>query len=101
MNDSQDFYLYWDDYKTGFGNLSESFWLGNENIHSLTNQGRYELRIDFVDYDGDPYYAKYDLFRIGDEEDNYRLDVGSYTDGDAGRFQSVQTFQHLSHWLNG
>ncbi|XP_071836044.1 ficolin-1-like [Apostichopus japonicus] len=80
----QDFYLYWDDYKIGFGNQSRNFWLGNEKIHSLTNQRQYELRIDFVDKDGDPYYAKYDFFRISDENDNFRLDVGNYSDGDAG-----------------
>ncbi|PIK59893.1 hypothetical protein BSL78_03189 [Apostichopus japonicus] len=84
----QDFYLYWDDYKIGFGNQSRNFWLGNEKIHSLTNQRQYELRIDFVDKDGDPYYAKYDFFRISDENDNFRLDVGNYSDGDAGRLIS-------------
>ncbi|XP_071836041.1 ryncolin-1-like [Apostichopus japonicus] len=80
----QDFYLYWDDYKIGFGNQSRNFWLGNEKIHSLTNQRQYELRIDFVDKDGDPYYAKYDFFRISEGNDNFRLDVGNYSDGDAG-----------------
>ncbi|PIK59896.1 hypothetical protein BSL78_03192 [Apostichopus japonicus] len=80
---SQDFYLYWDDYKSGFGNRSRNFWLGNEKIYSLTNQRQYELRIDIVDYDGDPYYAKYEFFRISDENDNFRLDVGNYSDGDA------------------
>ncbi|XP_071836029.1 fibrinogen C domain-containing protein 1-A-like isoform X4 [Apostichopus japonicus] len=84
VDDSQDFYLYWDDYKIGFGNRSRNFWLGNEKIYSLTNQRQYELRIDFVDYGGAPYYAKYEFFRISDENDNFRLDVGDYSDGDAG-----------------
>ncbi|XP_071836037.1 uncharacterized protein [Apostichopus japonicus] len=81
---SQDFYVYWDDYKIGFGNRSRNFWLGNEKIYSLTNQRQYELRIDFVEKGGAPYYAKYDFFRISDENDNFRLDVGNYSDGDAG-----------------
>ncbi|XP_071836025.1 uncharacterized protein [Apostichopus japonicus] len=81
---SQDFYLFWDDYKIGFGNRSRNFWLGNEKIYGLTNQRPYELRIDFVDKNGDPYYAKYDFFCISDENDNFRLDVGNYSDGDAG-----------------
>ncbi|XP_077983174.1 microfibril-associated glycoprotein 4-like [Glandiceps talaboti] len=79
-----DFYLYWDDYKTGFGNLDGEFWLGNDNIYRLTNQGRqYELRVDLEDFENETRYAVYDRFSISDETDNYRLDIGSYS-GDAG-----------------
>ncbi|XP_077982349.1 microfibril-associated glycoprotein 4-like [Glandiceps talaboti] len=81
---SVDFYLYWDDYKTGFGNLDGEFWLGNDNIYRLTNQGRqYELRVDLEDFENETRYAVYDGFSISDETDNYRLNIGSYS-GDAG-----------------
>jgi hypothetical protein len=36
-----DFYAGWNDYKNGFGDLHTEFWLGNEKIHQLTNQGQY------------------------------------------------------------
>ncbi|PIK39936.1 putative ficolin-2-like [Apostichopus japonicus] len=71
VDGSQDFFLYWDDYKQGFGNLTNNFWLGNDKIHSFTNQRRYQLRVDLVNSNGVPYFAKYDFFRINDENDKY------------------------------
>ena len=34
-----DFYRGWEEYKWGFGNKESEFWLGNEHIYALTNQG--------------------------------------------------------------
>lgn len=41
FNGTIDFYRNWNNYKNGFGDLRSEFWLGNEKIHQLTNQGRY------------------------------------------------------------
>ncbi|XP_071835533.1 fibrinogen-like protein A [Apostichopus japonicus] len=80
VNGSVDFYRNWTSYKEGFGELDGEFWLGNDKLHYLTNQGNYTLRIDLVDRNGSSYYAKYDLFRINDENDNYRLaELGTFT----------------------
>ncbi|XP_071835967.1 fibrinogen-like protein A isoform X3 [Apostichopus japonicus] len=74
-----DFYRRWDDYKDGFGFLQREFWLGNDKLSYLTNQGDYELRIDLVSRNGNSYFAKYDLFRISDDISKYRMtDLGSY-----------------------
>lgn len=75
VNGSQGFFLNWNDYKEGFGNVDHEFWLGNDKIYVLTNQKTYEWRIDFMNRDGAPYYAQFDHFRINDETDNYRLSV--------------------------
>ncbi|XP_071811807.1 fibrinogen-like protein A [Apostichopus japonicus] len=79
VDGSVNFYRNWTSYKEGFGDPCHEFWLGNDKLSHLTNQGDYEIRIDMVNKDGFPYYAKYDLFRVNDESDNYKLSkLGAY-----------------------
>ena len=80
---SVDFYRGWDDYKAGFGQLTAEFWLGNDNIHRLTASRPTSLRVELEDWKGSKAYAKYGKFKIGDEQAQYRLEVGSYS-GTAG-----------------
>ncbi|OPL33708.1 hypothetical protein AM593_10188, partial [Mytilus galloprovincialis] len=78
-----DFYLGWAKYKSGFGQLNREFWLGNDKIHTLTSQGRYELRIDLYDFDNNQAYAKYQHFYIGNETSKYKINVYGHS-GNAG-----------------
>ncbi|XP_022107442.1 microfibril-associated glycoprotein 4-like [Acanthaster planci] len=80
---SVDFYRDWESYRQGFGDLNGEFWLGNDNLHRLTAQGVYRLRIDFEDFEGNIAYAEYNRFRVADASDNYRLMVVGYS-GTAG-----------------
>ena len=80
---SVDFYLYWADYRDGFGNLDGEFWLGNEHIHELTKNQDTELRVDLRHGSGEKRYAQYATFYINDELDYYRLTVRGFT-GTAG-----------------
>ncbi|GFR96974.1 angiopoietin-related protein 1 [Elysia marginata] len=72
----------WADYRQGFGLVVEDYWLGNDNIHTITSSGTYELRVE-VQYKGRKAFAHYASFSIADESDNYRLRIGAY-DGTAG-----------------
>lgn len=36
---SVNFYRDWNTYKKGFGDPSGEFWMGNDKLHELTNQG--------------------------------------------------------------
>ncbi|XP_071835803.1 fibrinogen-like protein 1 [Apostichopus japonicus] len=84
VNGSVDFYRNWTSYKEGFGQIVHEFWMGNDKLYYITNQDNYQIRIDLVDREGTPYFAEYDLFRINDENDKYRLSaVGTYS-GTAG-----------------
>ena len=74
-----DFFRDWYEYKYGFGNIATEFWLGNDNIHRITHQNIYELRIDLEDFEGEKAYAKYSSFAIGSENDNYMIKLlGSF-----------------------
>eukprot|EP00057_Strongylocentrotus_purpuratus_P021082 XP_011675556.1 PREDICTED: ficolin-2-like [Strongylocentrotus purpuratus] len=73
----------WSEYKSGFGNVSSEHWLGNDNIHRLSRNKTYELRIDLEDFDGKTRYATYSNFSIADEASKYTLALGNYF-GDAG-----------------
>ncbi|XP_071828199.1 fibrinogen-like protein A isoform X1 [Apostichopus japonicus] len=83
LDGSVNFDKLWTDYKNGFGFLNTEFWLGNEKLAYLTAQKNYELRIDFRNKHGDPYYASYDHFRVGDSGNYYHLLLGVYS-GNSG-----------------
>ncbi|PIK58777.1 putative ficolin-1-like, partial [Apostichopus japonicus] len=100
VNGSVEFHRNWKSYKDGFGELDHEFWLGNDKLYDLTNQGNYQLWIDMVNRDGAPYYAKFDLFRINDESDNYTLSgLGAFSgtaDTDGGHPGGYALSAHLN-----
>ncbi|NXT01255.1 FIBA protein, partial [Jacana jacana] len=87
MDGSVNFNRTWQDYKRGFGSVDGrgrgEFWLGNENIHLLT-QNDTLLRVELEDWDGNAVYAEY-IVQVGSEAEGYALAVSSYegTAGDA------------------
>ncbi|KAK5605967.1 hypothetical protein CRENBAI_002731 [Crenichthys baileyi] len=93
MNGKTDFYRTWSEYKAGFGNLSEEFWLGNELLHILTSIGPVSLRVD-LQSGNDTVYARYTNFSVASEERNYTLTVSGYTGtaGDAMRYHNGRPF---------
>ena len=103
----------WAEYKSGFGDLSAEFWLGNDLISYLTNKRRpVDLRIELEDFVGNQAFATYSTFRcavleaiseesvnqwaiillsrVESENSNYRLWVGGY-EGNATDSFSVHT----------
>ncbi|KAF1666360.1 Tenascin-R, partial [Aptenodytes patagonicus] len=93
QNGLTDFFRKWADYRVGFGNLEDEFWLGLDNIHKITSQGRYELRIDMRDGQ-EAAYAYYDKFSIGDSRSLYKLRIGDYngTSGDSLTYHQGRPF---------
>ncbi|XP_033762078.1 ficolin-2-like [Pecten maximus] len=74
-----DFFRKWTEYKTGFGDLTGNFWLGNDKIYSLVKLAPYRLRIELEAWDGTVGIAEYSDFQIGSEADNYQLYVTGFS----------------------
>ena len=114
MNGLVNFYLGWNEYAEGFGDLSGEFWLGLEKIHRLTaNDTNSTLRVDLGDFANLTSYAEYSTFSIGNASTEYTLTVGGYsgTAGDALAYHNNEKFTTkdrnndldinncASHWL--
>ncbi|XP_061176977.1 fibroleukin-like [Saccostrea echinata] len=80
---STEFYRTWEEYKQGFGDPKNNYWIGNDAIHALTKDQDQELRVDLQRFNGDTAYAEYSTFYIGNEPDKYQLTLSRYT-GTAG-----------------
>ncbi|XP_023963250.2 tenascin isoform X7 [Chrysemys picta bellii] len=92
-NGNEDFYRNWRTYAAGFGDPRDEFWIGLENLHKITSQGQYELRVDLRDK-GETAYALYDRFSVGDSKTRYRLKVDGYsgTAGDSMTYHNGRSF---------
>lgn len=75
---SVDFNRNWVDYEHGFGSLTGEFWYGLRPLHCLTNQGQWEMRIDFTLTDGTKSCLSYSSFRVGPAFSNYQLSISGY-----------------------
>ena len=76
INGSVDFYLNWNDYVNGFGDLEGEFWYGLESIHRLTTREDVELRIELGNGTVPSIVWTYQLFKVAGAVSNYRLTIG-------------------------
>ncbi|CAG07652.1 unnamed protein product, partial [Tetraodon nigroviridis] len=89
-----DFLKRWRQYLAGFGNMTDEFWIGLDNIYELTNTPtRYELRFD-LGLGPDRAYAVYDNFKIASAKQKFKLTIGKYsgTAGDAMTYHQGQSW---------
>ena len=76
---SVDFNRTWVDYEDGFGSLTGEFWYGLRPLHCLTNQGQWEMCIDFTLTNGTKSYLSYSSFKVGPASSNYQLSISGYS----------------------
>ena len=66
----------WNTNKHGFGDLNGELWLGNDYIAKILASGRFQLRVDLEDCEGEYRYAEYSFIHVLGEEDKYQLLLG-------------------------
>ena len=90
---SVDFTRGWTDYEEGFGSLTGEFWYGLRPLHCLTNQGQWQLRIDFTFTNGTKSYLSYNKFSVGPANSQYQLSISG--------FSGITTDLFSTHPLDG
>ncbi|XP_013392252.1 ficolin-2 [Lingula anatina] len=91
-DNSFDFHRNWASYRDGFGDPNGQFWMGNDALYALTNQGDYSMQIDMKSCNGNYYYVKWRVFRIDNEAANYVITdiiVDSYNTSTNYRLEEV------------
>ncbi|XP_061171273.1 fibroleukin-like [Saccostrea echinata] len=84
LTGSVDFNRIWDEYKNGFGDPEEDFWIGNDQIHQLTKGNDSSLYVSITLVNGTTLYELYDRFSVADEAENYRLFLSGPATGTLG-----------------
>ena len=69
----------WREYEEGFGDLNKDFWAGLELMHTLTQRGQWEMRVDYQKNDKTWSYLHYNQFSVGSASEEYPLTVGGFT----------------------
>ncbi|KAK8735369.1 hypothetical protein OTU49_005637, partial [Cherax quadricarinatus] len=90
----------WHDYKTGFGDPSGEYWLGNDNLHALTSGGhRYRFRVIATNLLGEQRSAVWETFSVANEASKYRVTLGGYSS--TSTLGDALTSQHTWALMDG
>ncbi|CAD5122942.1 DgyrCDS11337 [Dimorphilus gyrociliatus] len=81
---STNFFRDWSEYKKGFGQQFSDHWIGLDNIHKLTNQDRYSLRIDMMNWERETATVEYEYFSVDNEANGYKLNISGFSGSEAG-----------------
>ena len=63
----------------GFGTPTGEFWYGLRPLHCLTNQGQWQISIDFTFTNGTKSYLSYKNFSVGPANSQYQLSISGFT----------------------
>ena len=91
---SVSFHCTWNYYRSGFGELGKNFWLGNDKIYRITAANKMSLPIELKDCSGKKVFAHYDVYKVDNEKNNYKITVIGYngTSGDSLSYHNNMIF---------
>ncbi|KAG7255405.1 hypothetical protein CRUP_035713 [Coryphaenoides rupestris] len=82
----------WVEYRQGFGSVDAQgqgeLWLGNRQLHLLTNRSESMLRVELEDWEGGVATAQYSI-KVASEREGFRLRWRNYEAGDGGGWPGV------------
>ena len=78
INSQLSFNKNWREYEEGFGDLNKDFWAGLELMHTLTQRGQWEMRVDYQKNDKTWFYLHYNQYSVGSASEEYPLTVGGF-----------------------
>lgn len=90
---SEDFFREWKDYKVGFGQVDNEYFVGLDKLHLLSSSVRQELLILMEDFERQKRYMIYDNFRVGGEANNYTLESLGFPTGNT--YDSLTYHLHM------
>lgn len=98
----------WQQFNNGFGNTSDHYWMGNEQLCLVKNLSctcSLQVEIQHLDNDGSgaasvrvTHFLTYESFSVAGETDGYTLHQGRPVDGNATSGLVSQTGQRFSTW---
>ena len=78
INGTVDFGKTWNEYKIGFGDISHEYWIGNDNLHLITNYYNTTVKFELEAFNGDKFIMRFSTFKVKDEASKYQLSISGY-----------------------
>ncbi|XP_077972518.1 uncharacterized protein LOC120340070 isoform X2 [Styela clava] len=83
-SDTSIFNAPYEDYLKPMGSIEHgNYWMGLENMHSITQSQTYKLRVELVLENGDINIQVFDLFRVGSASTDFKAKVGPRNAGES------------------
>ena len=87
----------WSAYKYGFNDATGGYWIGNENLYRLTNNGiTCGLCIDLLNTGGGILRVSYTSFVVGKETDGYNYTASGFSGTTKDTFGKSNSFYKFS-----